>query len=396
MPDCKVNLWGGLGGFSVLVIVSAIIAQQFGFFSKVNVIDARLEGGVPSVHVARNIPMERPNELKLIKEAFIMKEEVDLFGVVLGPSGTGKTYLTRLVCNLYPSGVLYYEIVLPSYLPEGLAKTVGMRLRDDANLLDVLFEKLGISTFVNFYSLPEDISKALTYVIETVAERAAIYKQRHGRVACIFIDGVDLLAKEYPKVFIQLVYHAKYFANKGTLLLVLVSSEGHIVPLMDTTSSITRKAPVVEILDMDYNSSKDYLIQRDIPDSLAKRIFNLTGGRFVYLIKAIEEYKRGKDVFHLIEKSLLTPFFFAKVSKTHAYLNATTVMNLVLSKGTIDPNELILSLDEAEREAIIDTIEGLVKLNLLRFTAEGLITWHSQLVYNGMIQYYKTDDGLEQ
>ena len=54
-----------------------------------------------------------------------MKEEVTTFGVILGPCGTGKTYLTRLASNLYPTGVLYHEIFDPADFPQQLAKKVG-------------------------------------------------------------------------------------------------------------------------------------------------------------------------------------------------------------------------------------------------------------------------------
>ena len=110
--------------------------------------------------------------------------------------------------------------------------------------------------------------------------------------------------------------HAKYLANKGTLLLVLVSSEGHIVPLIDSTSSSSRKASLVEILDLNSTLSEHYLTQRGVSDSLAKRVFNLTGGQFMYLIKAVELSKKHcasglseEDVLEQIKRSLLIPLF---------------------------------------------------------------------------------------
>jgi hypothetical protein len=81
--------------------------------------------------------------------------------------------LTRLACRLYPSGVIYHEIVDPSTLPTSLAKAIGMRLREDAGIVDVLSE--------NFYMLPQDLSSALSYVLKTLAKRAVVHKEKHGR-----------------------------------------------------------------------------------------------------------------------------------------------------------------------------------------------------------------------
>jgi hypothetical protein len=223
-----------IGRLSLMVIIIGVVFQMMGF-SKVSFIDAMLEKGSTPEHHEQEVSIDRLDEVKLIKEYFIMEEDVNMFGVVLGPSGTGKTYLTRLACRLYPSGVIYHEIVDPSTLPTYLAKAIGMRLREDANIVDVLLEKLSVSSYVHFYTLPQDLSSALSYVLETLAERAVLHKEKHGRNVCLFIDGVDLLAKEYPLVFLDLVDRAKYYANEGTLRIVLVSSEGHVMPLLANT-----------------------------------------------------------------------------------------------------------------------------------------------------------------
>ena len=388
-----------MGGLSILFILFAMAFQPFGWFSKTAEIDAMLEAGSPSVFVPRKVSINRSHEVDIIKNQFIMKEYVSMFGVVLGPSGTGKTYLTMLACSLYPSGVIYHEVYHPSFLAKDLAAAVGMRLRGDANIFDVLFEKLGISTFVDFYTLPEDLSEALAIVLKTVAERATLFKAKHGRVVSIFIDGIDLLAKEHPQVFVKLVDRAKYYASKGSLLIVFVSSEGHIVPLMSTTSSTTRKADVVEILDINETLSGEYLTRSGIPDSLVGSIFNLTGGRFVYLDKAIELYHLGVSsglsedgVLKRIERALVRPFFAVKAARLHVYPNATYLLNLVFKHGIVKPEKLLLSMDEAEREFMHDSIKGLVELNLLRYTADGFLSLHSQVVYSGMQSYLSQED----
>ena len=393
------GFWGrfmSLGGLPILFILLILFAQHLHFLNKEIWIDDRLDNGLPSVRLNRSMTVDRPDELRIINERFIKKSDVNMFGVILGPSGTGKTYLTRLASSLWPSGVLYYEIFDPLRLPEELAETVGMRLRDDANLLDVLFEKLGISSLVNFYTLPKDLSSRLSYVLEVVAKRAVVFKGRRGWVPCIIIDGVDLLAKEDSKVFVELVDRAKYLANTGSLLLVLCSEESLVLPLLDNTSSTNRKADVVEILDIDFVRSKQYLIEvGGIPVDLVEGIFNITGGRIVYLNKAIELYainhKSGlgeKDFFCLMESSLVRPFFLTKFNSAvfdYSKGIVTEIMNRVLSEDAIDQDKWTLQMNELEGKAMKEALKGLIALNLLRFrVADGLVTWHSQVVYYGM------------
>ena len=58
------------------------------------------------------------------------------FGVVVGPSGTGKTLLMREVCNESPTGVLYMEVFDPSSCVEELAKATGM-VTSPQNLVNI-------------------------------------------------------------------------------------------------------------------------------------------------------------------------------------------------------------------------------------------------------------------
>lgn len=55
-------------------------------------------------------------------------KESGYFGVVLGPSGIGKTTVVCSACREYPQGVIYVEITEPESFPECLAEKMGMRL----------------------------------------------------------------------------------------------------------------------------------------------------------------------------------------------------------------------------------------------------------------------------
>ena len=61
-------------------------------------------GSRPGNFSRENTVVDRSSEIELIVNNFIRpKPESKLFGVILGPTGTGKTYLTQSVCNRDPS-----------------------------------------------------------------------------------------------------------------------------------------------------------------------------------------------------------------------------------------------------------------------------------------------------
>lgn len=49
------------------------------------------------------------------------------YDVMVGPTGTGKTLLVRNMCNKFPEGVLYCEVIEPKEFVTQLAK-VGMKI----------------------------------------------------------------------------------------------------------------------------------------------------------------------------------------------------------------------------------------------------------------------------
>ena len=46
------------------------------------------------------------------------------------------------------------------------------------------------------------------------------------------IDGVDLQAKDYKQVFLKVVDRVKFLSNSHTVKVILVSSEGSVMPLI--------------------------------------------------------------------------------------------------------------------------------------------------------------------
>ena len=275
-----------------------------------------------------------------------------------------------------------------------LAKTIGMSL-EPTSLIDVILSYL-TDRYRHYHTLPDDRVEATSFVLGILAEQAIKFQKKHGYVPCLFIDGIDLLAKHNRPAFISLVENAKVFANRGDLRIVFVSSEGEIVPLMKTTSSSSRSMTVVEVLDVSDDDAKDYLISKGMPKNLASRVVELTGGRLIHLIQAFvifrnsalsEDDQMKKIEAFLYEKNISGPLI-------HLELNSTIgkkIVKYILSNGDTDPHVLMKVLKgTCNDEAVLKTIKSLVQANLFRYTATGRITWHSRLVRNAVLTEMKS------
>ena len=93
-----------------------------------------------------------PDITDKIYEMYFPNEQKKLghFGVILGPSGSGKSVATRDLCEKHPKGVLYVDIVEPNVFHKDLATCIGMKLQpnniEDLTLGHVPAEYTGITT----------------------------------------------------------------------------------------------------------------------------------------------------------------------------------------------------------------------------------------------------------
>ena len=77
-------------------------------------------------------------------------------------------------------------------------------------------------------------------------------------------------------------------ANAGILRIIFVS-EGHIMSLFQSTSSYSRAAEIIEILDLG-DKGKDYLVKCGLSPELSEKVIKYTGGRMIFLSDAIDMY----------------------------------------------------------------------------------------------------------
>ena len=150
------------------------------------------------------------------------------------------------MCARYPHGVLYHEVFEPHALTEELTRAAGMIVKPH-NLFDLLITTVS-ETYRKYHVLPKDSSR-ISYVLKAIADAGRRFKIQHGCTPVLVLDGVDLIAKTDPGAFVELIDRAKYLANEGSLRIVLVGTEGSVMPLTNKTSSGSRKEQI-EIVDI--------------------------------------------------------------------------------------------------------------------------------------------------
>ncbi len=336
---------------------------------------------------SEEVIIQRPEEQENIRQ-LISREDPTQFGIILGPSGTGKTYLTRQVCRDSPSfGVVYYEIPgAPASFPEDLAREVGMKLSSSLNFVDVLVSKFVSPESVSYHKLPNDYTQSMEIVINTISKTGKRFKKNFGRTPCLIIDGVDLLVKFDAKAFVRLVDLAKIHANAGDLCLILVSSEGHVMPLIfGDTSSRTRMALVIEILDFTDEDALKYLTSKSVPTKVAKDVVECAGGRVIFLMKAAEVAKKfsqlSEDKLIQMIKNELEDLYVEPglLSVQMNGVLAKDIVRVLLKSDKLKMRNISEILKDVEEAKVKNVVSSLVKANLLRYDSNGYLRWHSKL-----------------
>ena len=126
--------------------------------------------------------------------------------------------------------------------------------------------------------------------MDVLTEASKMFQVKYKKMPVLFIDGIDVLAKHDETLVTFLLGHAKYLANQGLLKLVLVSSEGSVIPIIRRFSGANRAPKIFEITDVDNSLATEYLIENGIPDELSMMLINYFGGRLIYMVGSISRY----------------------------------------------------------------------------------------------------------
>ena len=197
-------------------------------------------------------------------------------------------------------GMIYIDATSTSSVPEEIGKAAGI-VFTQPTLIEVLRYKT--STFNRepvLFELPkESLAKQIDYIMKVLESTChAVFK----KVPVLLIDSADALAKRDEEAFACLLAHCKSLANKHVIGVLLVSSEGHVIPKLNQLSERSRCAPVFHVPDIINNKAEEFLRNYSYSDSLAEKIAFLCGGRWVNhdddkVFKSVDTHLHSCQIF---------------------------------------------------------------------------------------------------
>ena len=118
-----------------------------------------------------------------------------------------------------------------------------------------------------------------------ILKAAELYTSKHGVPPVLVLDGMDLVAKEDPAFFVKMQDFAKKSADMGTLSVMFVFSDGRALPLLQSSSAITRAGVIYEVDDISDEEAGKWLINEyAVKETDAVALVNqVAGGRFPLL-----------------------------------------------------------------------------------------------------------------
>ena len=251
---------------------------------------------------------ERTEECE-VKRAFLNQTDtLGLVGVVFGPAGTGKSNVVRSISRSEEinwrgepiakgvKGVIYMEIGSPHQFPYYIAKACGVPI--EPNWFSAAISKL-FPAWKTHLNLPSNDKDALALVLPVIAEGCMSYKKQHSKqIPVLFIDGVDILAKQKDNtLYVNLVDWAKKCANEDSLRIVLVCSDSHVLAL-DQQSFKSRLDALIEIDDVDRDQAvKELMMDKyGLEKDLADKIYETVDGRLADIHKIVAVWRNSKEV----------------------------------------------------------------------------------------------------
>jgi hypothetical protein len=280
------------------------------------------------------------------KDPTLDKDEVKVKGAVyfLAPTGTS-SFSTDLMRAL--------RCTEPFSLFSPFRKLVSTDAAKDPSGLQV--------------SLPQPMASWRTLSPMLLAA-AARFKSRHGRPAVLVLDAMDLIAKDAPPFFTEVQNFAKECADKGTLRIVFVFSDGRALPLLQSNSARTRAIKPFEVGDISDEDAVAYLkglgVEVGRSEALVKEV---AGGRFSLLQEHAFAEEPFEDTVQQLYGKSAADLWDAGVESTCPLFSA-----LLTQKS--------IPMAAAKKLMAGDKIFTLLGLNILSVHPNGTYSFHSRHV----------------
>ncbi|CAG8723040.1 9736_t:CDS:2, partial [Ambispora leptoticha] len=230
----------------------------------------------------------------------ILQLSLQNYFLISGEHGTGKTTLVQnaILSLQEPKGAIHFEC--PSDAKE-FAKNLSKHLDYELypfKLRDIIMqlttnairkEQDGRSEYSSWNLLSTQLLRTADY-----------YMKKYKRPIVLVLDQVDRIAKKDPEFLGILQDFAKSGADRGTLVIVFIASEGLIPQIMKSRSAWSRASATFEVGDISDEEAVKFLQDSGIDKKKAEdTVKYLTGGRFA-LLKNVQELNRV-DPKNLVE-----------------------------------------------------------------------------------------------
>ena len=166
---------------------------------------------------------------------------------------------------------------------------------------------------------------------------------------------------------------------------MFVSSEGSILPIARKSLTFTRCLTVVEVGDISDDEAICYLSNAGLPKELSKELVSYAGGRFVHLVRFIRLYRAYQRINPPMKddqmSKLLKEELFSRMLNSQKFTirkwqpTSRLILQAVSKRNEIEVFEIGPKGDEEKLEKVT---KELVSENVLRYTVNGLITWHGR------------------
>ena len=186
----------------------------------------------------------------------------------------------------------------------------------------------------------------------------------------LVIDAADLVAKKSEEFFHDLQEFAKKCADKKTMSVVFVSSEGVVLPLLMRASSWSRAHDPFEVGDIPDVDAVTYLVKRGVPrDRAEDAVRTITGGRLALLIRYVGSHatKTNDQIRTELETDTGSALLKEALAADHALFRRLAAVG---------------RLNKREAEALVGAskLEALLTSNVLSAHPDRTYTFHARHV----------------
>ena len=171
-------------------------------------------------------------------------------------------------------------------------------------------------------------------------------------------------------------------ANTNKLRVVLISSEGTIMPLLAKLSA-TNRVIIYEVGDVHDDDAVWYLVRGGVDESLAKKLVNCMEGEWSILEAVFTYWGRARRMEGLNRSTRTSKKIFSRMLNAQKLVIETTkpeseaIFKRASEEGYILPAQLVRDTG-LEKDKINYVLGKLIEANILRYDEEGCVTWHGK------------------